>query len=182
MIDVLTSKIPPLILNNRIFSESFFELLDQSESVDIATGYISADSVDELTRHIEKNRKPHVNLMIGMHKFEGITRTQYSSAHFLNDFLTQNKLGNVYVSTAFPFHGKIYCFNNQKKCFASIVGSSNLANLSPSHRSYELDVLLKDDLATSSLYDTLRGLRVKASDLFSDWEITEFSDSLLAII
>lgn len=91
MLELLLTKRPPVSHNKKAFSDTFFELADRSKSIDIATGYISADSVFEISDYLIKKKKPSINLMIGMHHFDGFTRTQYDAARFLSDFLTENK-------------------------------------------------------------------------------------------
>lgn len=66
---LLLSKKPPVILGGFTFAEQFFSLADQSDAIDIFTGYISSESVFELAEYICSKGAPITNLMIGMHQF-----------------------------------------------------------------------------------------------------------------
>ncbi len=140
---LLTSKIPPLNNGAHTFSEAFFSMFAQADTVNIASGYISADSLAELhetfSRSTEKQIK--LNLVLGMHYFEGITRQQFEAAKKLNGILNNRQLGEVSVVRDFKFHGKLYCFEKEGTPFAAIVGSSNLDNISKTHTSFETDLL-----------------------------------------
>jgi hypothetical protein len=72
--EFLHSNFPPLRTPSRTFSDVFDELLFQSDKIRIASGYITADSIAELQRTIELNKKPNVELIIGMHYFDVFTR------------------------------------------------------------------------------------------------------------
>lgn len=140
---LLTSKIPPLNQGSYTFRDAFFDMFTNADAVNLASGYISADSLTELQETLARNenRQVQINLIIGMHFFEGISRVQYDAATKLNSYLTEHERGNVSVVKDFKFHGKVYCFSRGGNPFATIIGSSNLDDLSAAHPSFEVSVL-----------------------------------------
>src|ERR1700722_2768312 len=141
--ELLFSNIPPFVSSRKDFKSCFDDLLMDSKSLKIATGYISQDSIIELARFIEDNKRPTLELVIGMHYFDGITRLQHQSVQKLDALLKSTGRGFVKVVTAFPFHGKLYLFGNQTNPTASILGSSNLTKIIY-NRTFEADVLLTE--------------------------------------
>jgi len=91
--EFLFSNFPPLKTKNKSFSNKFDELLIKSEELKIASGFISADSITELQKLIEFNNKPKLELLIGMHYFNGFTQKEYFASNLLNSYLTDNYLG-----------------------------------------------------------------------------------------
>jgi hypothetical protein len=142
--ELLISKIPPVKYANNDFTSCFEDLLVDAEHLKIASGYVSAEALTEIKKIIEENQKPSLNLLIGMHYFEGFSRTQYDAAVYLDSFLRDNDLGSVSVSTVFKFHGKLYSFSKQEAPFAGIMGSSNLDCILQKHRNFEVDILLQE--------------------------------------
>ena len=96
---LLTSKIPPLNQGSYTFRDAFFDMFTNADAVNLASGYISADSLTELQETLARNenRQVQINLIIGMHFFEGISRVQYDAATKLNSYLTEHERGNVSV-------------------------------------------------------------------------------------
>ena len=170
---LLTSKIPPLNTNANTFYDAFFNLLTVSDKVDIASGYISADSLAELQQYAEKNttQNLHINLVMGMHYFEGITKAQYNAAAKLNAFLTDTQTGQVVVVRDFKFHGKIYSFAKNGTTFSTIIGSSNLDNISKVHSSFEIDVVAeREDTAFLRSVDSfMHDLNDRSVISISEW-------------
>lgn len=141
MTSILTSNYRPLksVISNKTFADRFDSLFSDSDTVDIASGYISEQSLVHLARLIEKNEiSPNLNLIIGMHKFDGMTRAQKEATAYLKDVLHQKGKGSVYIQTAFPFHGKLYSFGRQD-VYKAIVGSSNLSAITNEFRQFEVD-------------------------------------------
>ncbi len=149
--ELLLSNKVPLRFAKRDISACFEALLEKAQAIRIATGYVSADSLIELKKIIELNRKPHLELMIGMHGFEGFTHSQYENAKSLDDFLRENNYGEVKVSTAFKFHGKIYTFSKQATPYAGILGSSNINSIFDSLSLYEADLFIDDPKLVAEL-------------------------------
>ena len=53
--DFLFSNYPPMKTGNKTFAEAFYSLLPKTSKLDIAVGYVSADSLIELQKTIELN-------------------------------------------------------------------------------------------------------------------------------
>lgn len=143
---LIYSNYPPLQTGSDTYHEAFTKLLESSDSLKIASGYISADALVDLKSVIEANGGPNIQLNIGMHYFEGLTKQQKEAVDDLNKVLRENNLGGVYFVVTFPFHGKLISFSKDNQNLGSLIGSSNLTNIveNKSRRQYEVDYLLGD--------------------------------------
>ncbi len=142
---LLSNKHPANFPGIKSSNEIFVDYLRDSDSITMATGYISSDSLIELSKIVEINHKPKIELMIGMHYFEGFTRSQYEAASSLNQILTSKSLGGIFLSNTRKFHGKMYYFDGQLISPAIIIGSSNLDScISKNPMNYEADVLITE--------------------------------------
>jgi len=142
--EFLLSNIPPVRFSRRNTISCFEDLMQKAEGIRIASGYISADALAELKKIVEVNKKKFLELVIGMHGFEGFTRSQFDAALYLDEYLRDNKIGGVRVVNAFKFHGKIYSFLKQQTAFAGIVGSSNLSSVLDNQNHYEADLFINE--------------------------------------
>ena len=118
-------------------------LMNTASSFNVATGFVSSDSLVELKRLVDiREGALSVQLFIGMNYLEGFTELQYHTLIDLNNYLTSNNAGMVYVSPRALFHGKMYSFNDsQGSCLGGFLGSSNLASfMGTSHNNIEADV------------------------------------------
>ncbi|GFO73471.1 hypothetical protein BJAS_P4290 [Bathymodiolus japonicus methanotrophic gill symbiont] len=167
--ELLLSDIPPLRLGNRSFSDCFASLVRNADYMRIASGYISTESLTEIKRIIESNNGPSLDLIIGMHYFEGITRPQYEAASYLNEFLISSDMGKVSVVTTFKLHGKMYSFEKEGEVFAGIMGSSNISSMIDSHRNYETDILLTEKSIIYEINSFLKKTSNITSKPISDW-------------
>jgi hypothetical protein len=136
---LLFSNYPPLRTRFDTYSHKFNELMSRSDQVSIASGYFSTDSAVDLRNLIEVNKGPNINICLGMNYFEGFTPNQLESLQNLNNSLKLNHLGQVYLVTTFPFHGKMVSFLKNSNVIGSIVGSSNMSNILDGQRQYEAD-------------------------------------------
>ena len=160
------------------FAHCFRTLFENTDKVCIAIGYVSTEALTELRSFAEANKK-QVVLVIGMHYFEGITKTQYQALLYLHDFLIKNACGCVYVVNTFKFHGKLYAFYKDKDIYAGIIGSSNLNGILENHSNYEVDVLFNsNDKATIVEVDNFISELIKRTCIpVSDWEPNGFIES-----
>jgi hypothetical protein len=168
--ELLLSNILPVRFAKRDTGSCFENLLESADSVRIATGYVSVDSMVELKRVVEENKKPYLELMIGMHGFEGFTHLQYETAMSLDEYLRSNDAGGVKVSTAFKFHGKIYTFSKKNHPFASILGSSNLNSIFDSQNLYEADLFIEESNLVNQLDSFILNFSEKACMPLSEHE------------
>lgn len=143
---LLLSNFPPINFAKESSRSYIEKAIKNCDTLKIASGYISSDALIELKRIVELNRKPRIELLIGMHYFDGFTKTQYEAAVELNSFLIDNDLGFVYLSNTMKFHGKMYSFIMNDESETAIVGSSNLGSIYDKvNRLYEADILLNGD-------------------------------------
>ncbi len=166
--ELLYSKIKPCDYSNSSFSEAFELGLVNSDSIKIATGYVSEESLLELKAvllfYSEENKTKKCSLVIGMHGREGFTKAQYEAAIDLAAFLKEKGIGSVHVCTAFKFHGKTYVFGKDGEAVpvSAIMGSSNLSNILDS-RQWEVDALFSEGSVLSELNTLHEDLVQKAS-------------------
>ncbi|MCD8214987.1 MAG: NgoFVII family restriction endonuclease [Clostridiales bacterium] len=175
--EFLFSNYPPVKTKCMTFSDAFYSLMPQSTAMNIAVGYVSEDSLVELKRVVELNENiKNMNLIIGMHYYDLFTKLQYKAAIHLNDFLTENHLGEVRLVTAFRYHGKLYSYSNTSGPFAGIVGSNNLGSiLDEGARTYESSILLDDKKSAKEMYNFIGRLSADASKDISEIEFEKFN-------
>ncbi|HOW87072.1 MAG TPA: NgoFVII family restriction endonuclease [Candidatus Omnitrophota bacterium] len=150
--ELLLSNIPPVRCSHQKTKSCFDDLFQHADSVRIASGYISTEALAELKKIVEGNKKSFLELLIGMHGFEGFTQSQIDAARYLDDYLRDKKIGQVRVVKAFKFHGKVYSFlNSQQTPFASIIGSSNLSSILDDQNHYETDLYFDEKNMVSEI-------------------------------
>jgi len=174
--DLLISSIPPFHNPSTTFRSRFLDLIEEADQINIASGYISTDSLTDIKKIIELNSGPHLQLLIGMHHFEGFTRTQFEASMLLNNFLRDNDLGKVAVSTVFKFHGKLYSFSKDGAPFAGIIGSSNLNNICDTHRLFEADLLVDDPDAVNKMNAFIDDLYNRAGQPLDGYTVDRFNE------
>lgn len=175
--ELLFSNYPPVKTKYHTFSDVFYSTLSQSTELDIAVGYITSDSLIELQKVVELNTLKSLNLTIGMHYLERFTKVEYNAALKLNDFLRENKCGEVRLVTPFRYHGKLYSYSNEQGAFAGIIGSNNLSSIVDSGtRVYESAVLLDDKVMAYQMHEFINKLVVTSTDNISDLEIDNFRE------
>ena len=176
--DFLFSNYPPMKTGNKTFAEAFYSLLPKTSKLDIAVGYVSADSLIELQKTIELNSNIHtLNLIVGMHYFDHFTKVQYDAAMHLNDFLAGNQMGGVRLVNAFRYHGKLYSYSNATGPFAGIVGSNNLSSIVDGGvRMYESSVLLNDEVSAKQINEFIHQLMQTSTRNIAELEIDTFNN------
>lgn len=172
----LHSNLSPLKTSYQTFSEKFDELLYLSDKIQIATGYITADSLAELNRIIMLNRKPKMDLVIGMHYFDGFAKKEYNAAIDFSNYLVENDMGCIYLSTAFKYHGKIYSFLCDNSPSVSIIGSNNLSSITEYSRIYESSIIIEEPDANKQLNHFINNL-IQVSKPILNCEITKFKEN-----
>lgn len=126
------------------YTSKYFETATQ---LNIATGFISNESIAELKRLVEYRKHTlNLSLFIGMNYIDGFTKLQYDAVKELGADLLANGIGNVYVSPKALFHGKMYSFLKGEQCLGAFVGSSNLGSfIGTSQNLIESDVFFEAD-------------------------------------
>lgn len=133
-------------IKTKSISTMYNHLVEKATELNIATAFITNDSIAALKQIVEfREGQMNLSLFIGMNYLEGFTKLQYNAVKDLNYYLTDSKLGNVYLSPQALYHGKMYSFMNGSKCLASFVGSSNLGSFVGTSQNYiEADVIFRD--------------------------------------
>lgn len=169
---LIYSNYQPLKTDSATYHSAFTELLEKSDRLKIASGYISADALIDLKSIIEANGGPHIELNIGMHYFEGLTKQQKEAVEDLDNTLRSKNLGGVYFVVTFPFHGKIISFKNHERTIGGLIGSSNLTNIveNKTSRQYEVDYRLPES-DCNELEDFITRLRETTTRPFSDLDV-----------
>lgn len=181
MSELLFSNLPPLRSSSKkTFAQCFKTLFEKTDKVCIATGYISTEALTELKSIAEANRK-NITLVIGMHYFEGITKIQYQAANYLNEFLKQNNLGEVFITNTFKFHGKLYTFHKASNICAGIIGSSNLNSILDNHTNYEADVLIDNKAIITEMDSFIDNLIKNTCIPLSEWIPNSFIERNLLL-
>lgn len=139
---------PARNVERRRFFEVFAEEVARATSVHIAVGYLSTESVHHLSEVVTALPEFKLELTLGMHAREGITKRQLDAAKSLHEFLKENGRGGVYVTPRMAYHGKIYLFENAERS-VGYIGSANLSSILPLYRgTYEAGLVLKDQTET----------------------------------
>ena len=175
--ELLLSNYPPMKTNYHTFSDMFYSMIPQSTELDIAVGYITSDSLIELKKMVELNTLKALNLTIGMHYLERFTKVEYNAALKLNDFLIENKCGEVRLVTPFRYHGKLYSYSNEQGAFAGIIGSNNLSSIvDGGTRVYESAIFLDDKNMAYQIHEFIGELVRTSTDNIRDIHIDNFRE------
>lgn len=176
--EFLFSNLPPVRTKLPTFVDTFYSLIPEAIRLDIAVGYITADSLAVLKQTVAYNNNIEVlNLIIGMHRWEKFTKLEYNAAIDLNTFLLKEQRGEVRLVIPFRFHGKLYSYSNHNGAFAGIIGSNNLGSIVENRtRTYEASVVLRDEKQVIEMRAFIDHLSSDASDNLADCAITDFKE------
>jgi len=174
--ELLFSNYKPLDTTYPTFADTFYSLIPEANRIDIAVGYITADSLVELKQTVVYNTNIEtLNLLIGMHRWDKFTRLEYNAAYDLNNYLLDEGRGEVRLVTPFKFHGKLYCYSDSSGAFAGIIGSNNLSSIVENGcRTYEASSLFREPEYAKKIRCFIEELSAKAADNIIDCEINEF--------
>lgn len=166
---IFLSNIQPCVTANSTLKSHFQEALQNADKISIASGYISTDALTELRKVVELNEGPRVDLLIGMHHFDGFTETQHQAVEYLNEYLTEQSRGRVNICTAFKFHGKVYAFEKAGEVYSATIGSSNISTIFDNARTYEVDLQTNDQVICSESRNLINNLLDNASVSFNNY-------------
>lgn len=107
-------------------SEAFVEQIANSDSVEIAVGYVSKASLEELDSLVDTYHIQHINLVIGMYYVEGMPEGTYRTALAINEKWRNSGVGEIRMTRGFKYHGKLYLFMKDANPTSAIIGSANL--------------------------------------------------------
>lgn len=146
---LLYSNILPLGTENgqETVSDRFFDEARSSDRIEIATGYISKASLLELDALVESAKTKRVILIIGMYYHDGIAENTYRTALEINKKWMQSGIGEIRMTHAFQYHGKIYAFYSNGNVRSAIIGSANLGVIkleASNRRQYEVSAVTTD--------------------------------------
>ncbi len=175
--DFLFSNLQPLQTPQKTFADMFFNLLPESDRLDIAVGFITADSLVELQQIVEANKIRELNLIVGMYSCGGLfTEMEYKVAKSLNEFLQSHNQGKVNLVTPFRFHGKLYSYWKDQRPIAGIIGSNNLGGIvQGTNRIYEASVITRDPKEAGELANFIKNLATYTKNI-KDLSITAFKN------
>ena len=146
-----------IFTNEKLYGGFFYDKvtsnLAQADEATIATGYISSETIDDLSDPILKiiKRGGSFNLIVGMGYYEGLKQNQFKALDNLNKEIKKIRCKDNGIKLLYSrkYHGKIYHFRKDKeeKYYA---GSSNF---SPSGlmNNLETNIEIKDKTSVSEL-------------------------------
>jgi len=155
--ELLLSNLLPGKYNSTKSSKEVFEsYIKDIELLRLAVGYVSSDALIELKKIVEVNKRPRIEMLIGMHYFEGFSKPQYQAALSLHKALEDSESGGfVNISNTVKFHGKIYSFIKNNEPIGCIVGSSNLNSIVNSSAVYEADFHISNTTTNINVNNSL---------------------------
>lgn len=161
---LLYSNILPLGIEDtqQTIIDCFTEQMSQADRVEIAVGYISTASVNELANMVEKYGIKNICLTIGMYYIEGMPEGSYHTSLKINKKWRDMGIGEIRLVKPFKYHGKLYCFYKHEKPFAAIIGSANLGAIkleAANRRQYEISALTTDTTEVSDIAKHIEKLK-----------------------
>ena len=161
---LLYSNILPIGLeeNQTTIVDCFNEQIAGCDGVDIAVGYVSKASLDELDALIEANNIGRINLIIGMYYVEGMPEVTYRTAAALNEKWRNAGIGEIRMTRAFKYHGKLYVFHKDGAVKSAIIGSANLGVIkleAANRRQYEVSSYTDDPVESREIFDLVQKLQ-----------------------
>lgn len=132
----------------------FIEQMKKADRVEIAVGYTSSASLDELYKLVESCNISSICLVIGMYYIEGMPERSYHQAMKINQNWRNEGIGEIRLVKAFKYHGKIFCFYKNGVPVSAIIGSANLGAIkleASNRRQYETAVFTEDSAETAEI-------------------------------
>lgn len=174
--NLLYSNILPLGVeeNQETVSVCFENEATSSDAVEIAVGYVSKASLEELDRIVRDNNIRHILLVIGMYFVEGMPESMYHAAIALNQKWVEDGIGEIRMVRAFKYHGKLYAFYKNQQVKSAIIGSANLGVIkqeAANRRQYEVSAITVEQSECDEIATLIRKLASPACSARID-EIT----------
>lgn len=136
--------------------------LTKSSRVEIAVGYVSKASLEELDRLIYELHIKYVSLVVGMYYIEGMPEGTYRTALALDKKWRVAGIGEIRLVKAFKYHGKLYAFLKDDAVFSAIIGSANLGVIKEeanNRRQYEISALTESADEAGAILSHIRELQ-----------------------
>lgn len=170
---LLYSNILPLGTSDaqQTITDCFTEELQKSDRIDIAVGYVSRASLEELDLLIEHNNIKNICLNIGMYFVEGMPEGSYHTALKLNKKWKDSGIGEIRIVKTFKYHGKLYAFYKDGAARSAIIGSANLGAIkleASNRRQYEIASITdvpEEVMEITSFIDSLKAPNISANIL-----------------
>ena len=175
--ELLYSNILPMGIEDgqKTVAECFGDEAASSDAVEIAVGYVSKASLEELDRIVKENNIRHVLLVIGMYYVEGMPEAMYHVAVALNQKWMDAGIGEIRMVRAFKYHGKLYAFYKDQKVKSAIIGSANLGVIkqeAANRRQYEVSAVTVEETECGKIAALIHDLAGSACSARID-EITD---------
>ena len=168
--NLLTSNLPPVKLTNKTFADAFNDFLDKYSRIDIAVGYITADSLAWFHEALKAMTNIEtVNFVIGMHYWERFTEREYKTAVEFDEFLRNENRGALKLVKSFKYHGKLYSWSDENGGCSGIIGSNNFGSVTATTRSYEVSALLHEKNDVIKIKSFINDLNAKATVDIGDY-------------
>lgn len=170
---VLYSDILPLGITDQqeTVSARICEEISASDAVEIAVGYASKASLEELDRMIERYAIQRIVLTIGMYYVEGMPEAMYHTALALNRKWVDAGIGEIRLVRAYKYHGKLYAFYQNGQPRSAIIGSANLGVIkleANNRRQYEVSVVTETPTECNEIATLIRNVAAPASSVRID--------------
>ena len=175
--ELLYSNILPLRTTEqqRTIADCFRAQLMQADRADIAVGYVSRASLEEIDRLADELHVAHIVLTIGMYYIEGMPESAYRTAMHLNEKWMRSGVGEVRIVKSFKYHGKVYLFSKERAVaenhevipVSAIIGSANFGVIKPEAanlRQYETAVLVEEPQVLQDTKELIQNLSTRCSD------------------
>jgi len=149
--------------------DCFTEKIQLSDRVDIAVGYVSRASLEELDSLVTEHNIKKICLNIGMYFIEGMPESSYHTALKINKKWREAGIGEIRIIKSFKYHGKLYAFYTGEEAHSAIIGSANLGVIkleATNRRQYEIATLTetpKDVSEITTFIDSLKAPNISSN-------------------
>lgn len=161
---LLYSNILPLATDEgqETITEAINNQMQSADRIEIAVGYVSRASLEELDLLIEQNNIKNICLNIGMYFIEGMPEGSYHTAIKLNKKWQESGIGEIRMVKAFKYHGKLYVFYKDGKPISAIIGSANLGVIkleANNRRQYEISAITEEKSEIEEIVNHIEELK-----------------------
>lgn len=162
--DILYSNILPLALpdGQTAVSDALVDEIHNADRLELAVGYVSKASLEELDSLVEKNNIKYISLVIGMYYIEGMPEGTYHTAVAINEKWMAAGIGEIRMVKAFKYHGKLYAFLKEGTVRSAVLGSANLGVLkldANNRRQYEISARTTEANSCNAILSLIRQLQ-----------------------
>lgn len=189
--ELLYSDILPVGLeeNQKSIQDCFNEQIENCDSVEIAVGYVSKASLEELDSLVKQHHIRRISLVIGMYYVEGMPESSYHAAITLDRKWRDAGIGEIRLTKVFKYHGKLYAFIRDGQAVSAIIGSANLGAIkleANNRRQYEVSAVTTEPVECCSILSLIRKMQeercsANISDITDMTLIREVNTSLTGV-